>query len=71
MRSSVGHSLNGKERELLEHIDWVGGLYYQCPELSTLFRLGYVQAELVKWSGCFDADITTTRQGAAVARRLH
>lgn len=64
-------SLSVSERDLLEHIDWVGGLYHQSPELSTLFRRGYVQAHFIRWRNCFDAQITTTPQGAAIARRLN
>jgi len=64
-------ALTNGERALLAHIDFVPAVYYQHPALSRLFQLGYVQADFHPWDGCFCAEVSITRQGAAVSRRLN
>ena len=71
MPKSENDTLTNDERELLAHIEWVAGVWYPHAALSKLFRLGYVEAILTPFHGCFCAEVFTTRQGTAIVNRLH
>ena len=63
--------LSYSERDVLDAVDLAPMGWTPHPELARLFQLGLVQAQLVRWATCFYAEVSTTPQGAAVARGLN
>lgn len=65
-------NLSKEATDLLEHMGFISCAFLDpCPEVQELFRHGYLEAVTSRWLDCIDWEAQITRQGIAVARRLH
>lgn len=72
MTSSHTSALSKEASELLDHMEFISCAFLDpCPEVSELFKCGYLTAIESRWRGCVDFECEITTAGIARVKGLH